>query len=160
MARRGSTEVIRVAYVATIADTSAPTVAELTAGVNLTPFMLRNGLSTPQTGSTVDTSDAASRQNTQAAGTYGGDNWSYRGYRDDGTDTAWDTLEPGTEGFLVIRRFGGSDAAFAAADKVEVAPIEVVSRSMNDTADNESQNFTASLAVTGQVKTDAVVAGP
>lgn len=158
MARRGYTEEIRVAFVATIASPAAPTVAELTAGVNLTPFLRRNGLSRPQTGNTIDASDLASRQNKQAAGTYGGDSWTVRAYRDDTADTAWDTLEPGTDGYLVVRNFGGSGEAFAAADEIEVAPITVVSRSAADTADNEMQSFEAALAITGDIEYATVAA--
>lgn len=158
MARRGSTEEIRVAYVATIADPAEPTVAELAAGVHLTPSMRRDGLSTPQSGTTIDASDLASRQNKQAAGSYGGDSWTLRMFRDDDTDTGWETLPPGTEGYLVVRRFGGTAVAFTAADVVEVAPIEVISRSMADTSDTDNQNFTVSLAVTGEIIEDAVVA--
>lgn len=163
MARRGSTEEIKVAYVAAIATPAAPKVTELTAGIDLTPFLRRDGLSTPQSGSTVDASDLSSRQNKTAAGSYGAGPVEIRAFRDDtpASDTAYSTLAPGTEGFLAIRRFGGSDVAFAAAQKVEIWPVEVISRAMADVADNDNQSFTVSLAVPGEIFEDvAVVAGP
>lgn len=165
MSRYQPTGNIRVVFAASIANIAAPTVAELLAAVDLTPQMRRDGWKTPMAGNTVDASDAASRFNKTGTGTFGGDAWSYQGYRDSAADTAWNTLAPpnstslpdGTAGFTITRRYGGSALAWAAAQKVEVAPVNVVSRAPDDIGDG-MQTFTANLAVTGEPNMNATVA--
>lgn len=160
MSRKQSTGEIRVWLCPLVANISAPTVAEITAGVDVTPFMLRNGLTTPQSGSVVDSSDASSRQNKTSRGSFGGDAVTYRGFRDAvaADDDAWTAFAPGTDTTLVIRRFGGSTVAAAASQRVECWPVEVVSRAMDDIADNENQKFTVTMAVPGEVDDDALIA--
>jgi len=170
MARYGTTGNISVRYVPTIADISAPTVAEITAGVNLSHHMTRDGLKTPFTGNTIDASDAGSQFNSTAPGTYGGDALEYTGHRDSkaATDLAWTTLEFGVTGFLVVARagfaqgadtgLGTPDGAPTVGDRCEVYPISVISRAPADTADNQTSQFTAQAAITGEPAQDAVVA--
>lgn len=159
MARRQATGEIRVSAVPSIANKAAPTVAELDAGTVLTEAMTRGGLSTPDSGDTIDASDLASRQNKTSRGNRGGDTASITCHRDSeaAADGAWDTLHPDYDGNLVIRRFGGSDVGWAAGDSVEVWPVEVISRAMADAGD-ETQRFTANLSIPGQVEYEAVVA--
>lgn len=164
MPRQLSTGNIRVVFAPSVANIAAPTAAEINAGVDLTPQMRRDGLKTPMAGSTVDTSDAASKYNKTGVGTFGGDAWSYQGYRDSTADTAWNalpgpstSLPDGTAGYLIIRRFGGSSLAWAAAQKVEVAPVNVTARANDDIGDNPYM-FTAEFAVTGEPNLSATVA--
>lgn len=160
MARAQSVGELRASAVPSIADTSAPTTTELDAGVLLTDMMLRDGLTTPDSGNTVDASDMSSRQNKTTRGTRGGDTVAITAHRDSETaaDEAYDTLHNDFDGFLVIRRFGGSDTAYAADDTVEVWPIEVISREMAATSGDQTQRFTANCAVTDEVVYDAAVA--
>lgn len=170
MPRYGTTGRISVRVVPTIAALAAPTVAEITAGVNVTPWMLRDGLKTPATGNTIDAADAASRFNSSAPGTYGGDAGSYMGHRDSKstTDTAWTTFAPDTSAFLVVARMGfhqdsgtglGTPTGTATtADRCEVYPFTVISRAEEDIAENQTDRFTASLAFTAPPVQDAVVA--
>lgn len=170
MARYGTTGNIAVLFAPTIVDMAAPTVAELAAAVNLTHHMTRDGLKTPFTGNTIDASDAGSRFNSTAPGTYGGDALEYTGHRDSksATDLAWTTLEFGTAGYLVVARagfgqdtttgLGTPDGTPKAADRCEVYPITVISRAPADTADNETSKFTAQAAITAEPAQDAVVA--
>jgi hypothetical protein len=72
-----------------------------------------------------------------------------------GSDTAWSTLPRGTNGYIVVGRFGLTPAA---AQRVEVWPISVISREMMDTADNETQKFTVTCAVPTAPNDIAVVA--
>jgi hypothetical protein len=157
MSRKNSTGVIEVRYVPTIASKSAPTVAEITAGTDVTDFMTRDGLTTPQGGSTADASDAGSRYNSTVAGSYGGEPITMKFHRDSvsADDDAWTTFPRGTAGYLVVNRFG---VAIAAAAKVEVWPIEVISREMMAIADNETQKFTVVCAVPSEPNDNAVVA--
>lgn len=157
MPRRQSTGEIRVWLATALANPAAPTVAEVNAATDLTPFMRRDGLSTPKSANTVDNSDASSRQDKTSRGTFSAGPVVYTGYRDSTTDTAWTSLADGTTGFLIVRRFGGSAAAPAAGQKVEVWPVEVNSRSMADIGD-ENQRFSATLVVPDVIYEDATVA--
>ena len=159
MSRRGSTGELRVSFVPTIADMAAPTAAEVTAGTDLTPFLTRDGVNTPNSASTTDISDLADRRNKRAPGTFGGDDWTLKLYRDSVTadDDAWTLLVQDLEGYLVIRRFGGAENALAATNKVEVADIAVLSRVMDTPGADTPQTFTAVLAV-ADVNDDATIA--
>jgi hypothetical protein len=160
MSRSASTGVVKVQHVPTIANKAAPTVAELGAGTDLTPFLTRDGLTTPSDGSTIDVAGLDSRYNSTASGSYGGQPISLKMFRDSvsADDDGWTALPRQTAGYLVIRRFGGSTVAFAAAQKVEVWPIDVLSRTMMATADNEAQKFEVQAAVPTEPNLDATVA--
>lgn len=160
MARIGSTGVLELWYAPTISDKASPTVAEVTtAGEDLTGFLLRDGLSTPKSGSTIDVAGVDSRYNSTARGSFGGDPIQVTFFRDDTTDTAWDTLTDTTDGYLVIFRFAPATAgAPAASDKCEVWPIEVISREPQPIADNQAQRFTVTCAVPTPPELDATIA--
>lgn len=170
MPRYGTTGRIAVYWVPTIASMAAPTTTEIIAGTNLTPYMLRDGLKTPATGNTIDAADAASRFNSTAPGTYGGDAGSYMGHRGTKTadDVAWTTLQKDSIGFLVVARqgfnqnattgLGSPTGAPTLADKCEVYSAAVISRAMEDIAENQTSRFSANIAFTGEPVQDAVVA--
>lgn len=142
----GNSELI---FAITITTTSAPTAAEINAGVDLTGFLTDGGISTPLDGSTVDVSDMSSRFNKTQAGTFGGQNLTAELFRDDSADTAWTTLPRDTVGYFVISREGFATAGTAVSgDLVDVWPITVISRNMADIARNEAARFTAECAVT------------
>lgn len=165
MARQQPTGNLRLWFVPAVANTAAPTTAEVNAGTDLTGFLKRDGLKTPKAGQTASAADVQSRFNKTAPGTYGGDPVQIMLYRDDTADTAWNTLVPpsaatpsGTSGFIVVRRFGGSTVALASGHKVEVWPVSMVSAENADIAENENTFFTATLAVTGEPNDRTVVA--
>ncbi|WNI16614.1 hypothetical protein [Actinacidiphila sp. ITFR-21] len=170
--RYGTTGRIAVLLAPSVADLEAPTVAECTAAKNLTPWMLRDGLKTPATGNTIDSSDAANRFTTTAPGTYGGDAGSFQGHRDSllADDDAWTALAQDVTGVLIVFRsgchqnattgLGTPDGAATAADRCETYPFAVISRAMDDIAENQTSRFTASLAfIAPPVQDAAVVAG-
>lgn len=158
MSRQGFTGNGRLWFVASIANPAAPTVAELTAGIDLTPFLVRDTLATPASASTLDASDASSRQNKTAPGNYGGDPVTATFHRESVTadDDAWSTLVPDTDGNLVVRRFGGSALAPAAGHKVEVYPGSVNTRVM--ASGDQTQRFDLNWTTDGEVEQDATVA--
>jgi len=167
MSRQQSTNNIRLWWASSVANKSAPTTAEITAAVELTGFLKRDGLTTPKGGSLSDASDVSSAFNKRSPGTFGGDAVELKLYRDSvtGSDTAWSTLLPvsgslpdGTAGFLIIRRFGGSSTAVATGNVVEVWPSTVNTREMQPIAENENQFFITTLAVTDEPDDAAVVA--
>ncbi|MGH3448676.1 MAG: hypothetical protein ACRDP4_13740 [Nocardioidaceae bacterium] len=153
-----------------VADVSAPTASELAAGVDITKFLTRDGLKTPNTGNTIDLSDASSLFNKTGRGSHGGDAAELTCYRDSASDTddAWTTFVEGTIGFLVPARFGWAQDATTglgtadgdptAADRCEVYPVTVISRAVADTADNEATKFVVTLAITDEPALSAVVA--
>ena len=61
---------VLINFAPTVADPTAPTVAELTAGTDITPFL--SSIDTPLDGDAVDSSDLSSAFNKTVAGTYGG----------------------------------------------------------------------------------------
>ncbi len=149
MARITGAGVLELFYVATVANKSAPTSAELNAGVDLTGFLTDGGLSTPFDGSIVDAADMSSKFNKTAPGTYGGQPLTLELYRDDTADTAWSTLTRGTAGYIAIARFGlATKGTWAIGDKVDLWPITVVTRNPADVVRNEMQRFTVECAVT------------
>ena len=162
MAREGSEENVRVWYVGPsgIANPAAPEDTEINAGVDLSPFLTRDGLDTPLKGNTRDASDITSLYNSTSAGTYGGDPITLVLYRDAvyADDDAYTTLTRGLTGFLVICRFFGAGTGnIAAAARVEVWPIEVLSREAMKTAQDENQKVTVTCAVPDPPNIDVAV---
>jgi hypothetical protein len=156
--------VLRASWVPSIANIAAPTVAEINAGVDLTVKLRRDGVSTPLDGKAADNSDISSPYDKTVAATFGGAPISLKLKRDPSAETIWTTLTPpsgsaaGASGFVVIRRFGGSAVAFASTQKVEVWPVQVLSRAMDNTTADNIQTYTAMLAVPSAPNQDAVIA--
>lgn len=113
----------RVAWVSTIADISAPTTTELNAGILLQTTMTADGLMgfQPDTAD-VDTSSLASTFNTTTIGRVSYSNTGLRLKKQTGTDTIWNTLTRGTEGYVVLRRYIEESDAWASDDEVQVYP--------------------------------------
>jgi len=146
---------VSITFAPTVADTSAPTAADVTAGTDITPWL--SSLDTPLDGDSVDSSDLSSAFNKSVAGTYGG-GATATFYRDDTTDTAWTTFPRNTTGYLIVRRFGGSDVAIAAADEVEVWAVRVITESPSTLDRNNVQMFTVDFATLEEPVLDATVA--
>lgn len=147
----------KVAWVTTIADIDAPTVAELGAGTDLSQLLTKDGLQTPDTQNMVDSSTLADTFDAQVVGSWGG-GINLTGFRDDTTDTLWDLAVYGTNGYLVVRRGIAYDTAWTAAQDVEVYPAEMHEPVPNQSGANEEVRFSLALAVTGQPSKRAAVA--
>jgi hypothetical protein len=146
-----------VAFLTSVADAALnPTAAEITAGVNLTPLLM--GLNAASQGNTVPTPSFDTLFETTIIGTSQA-SFSADFYRDDVSDLAWNTLPRGTAGFFVVSRFGGAGALNKpiAADVVEVWPVEIVSRTAANMANNSVQTFTVTAAVNIEPNEAAVV---
>lgn len=158
MSRQAATGVMRLWYVAAIAAPNAPTVAELTAGIDLTPQLVRDSLNVERSATTYDASDASSRQDKQVPGTIGAGQVTATFQRDSvvADDDAWTTLTEDAAGFLVKRSFGGSATAPAAAQKLEVYPGVVNTR--RPLVGAESQRFESTWSVNATSYQDATVA--
>lgn len=146
-----------IGFTPTVASVSAPTAANLTAAVNLTPYVI--SINASSRGNTVPTPSFDSLFETSIAGTVQA-TFDADFYRDDTADLAWTTLPRATSGFFIISRFGGSgtDHKPIAADVVEVWPVLIVSRTMANMSNNTVLTFTASSSVPVEPVEDAVVA--
>lgn len=115
----------RVAFVPTIADTSAPTVAELTAGTYIGSVLVAGGMEGFEAStSEVDNTAFDSRFGTKSPGTseYSGTRLILK--KQDGADPVWTLLtEFGTSGYLVVRDGEDAQNAFASADVVNIYPV-------------------------------------
>lgn len=114
----------RVAYVPAIANKSAPTVAELNAGLLLQSLITADGLSgfEPSTAD-VDTTSLASTFDTLTIGRDSFSDTMLRLKKQDASDTAYTTLVRGATGCIAIRRYIPEGTAWAAGQKVSIYPI-------------------------------------
>lgn len=128
---------------------SAPTLAQVTAGTNLTPYL--RSLTTPFAGSTVDAATADSRFNSTVAGRYGGQPLSATFTRDKlvADDDAYTTLAFGTTGYWAVAWRGGTggSGALAATDRIDAFYIEVLSRQPADYSPGSLAEVTVEVAV-------------
>jgi hypothetical protein len=114
----------RVAFVAGIANNAAPTVAELNAGILLTPYIRPDGLIGFEADTAdVDNSSLASDFDTVTVGRDSFSGTMIRFKKQTGTDTVYDTLTKGTTGYIVVRRYVAQATSWAASQKVNVYPI-------------------------------------
>lgn len=158
MARLIPNENTWVGFATTIAAADLePTAAEVTAAVDLTPFVI--SLNASSRGNTVPTPSFDSLFETSTAGTSAA-TFDADFYRDDDADTAWETLPRGTKGYFIVSRFGGTGAGNkpVATDEVEVWPVQVTSRTMANMTNNTVLTFTASCAVNIEPNEAAIVA--
>lgn len=146
---------VKIQWVPTIADPDNPTIGEINAGTEVTGFL--SSLETPLEGTAPGAMDLSSAFQKTVAGTFGGQvNGTI--YRDDTTDTAWTLWPRNTTGYLVIRRFGGSDVVFAIADVVEVWNLRVVTRSPVNLESETVQAATVNFATLDEPSLDVAVA--
>lgn len=135
-----------------VADISAPTVAEITAAT-LIPKI--TNYDTPSSESEVDVSGVDDLYDTSVVGTAKAGPITLTIKRDDTDETdTWDAFTFRDTGWL-IKSFNGAPAA---ADKVEVYPVQVGQKRPEGYARNTAQKFMVSFYVTSSPDLDAVVA--
>ena len=136
--------------------TLVPNETEVDACIDLTPFLMSlnassqgNVVPTPSFDSLFETSIIGTSQATFTADFY----------RDDLADDAWEALPRGTVGRFILSRFGGTgaDQKPQNPDVVEVWPVEVVSRTAANMANNTVMSFTVNCAVNVEPNEAAVV---
>ena len=145
----------KIHFVPTIADTSGPTAAELAAGDDLTSFITKDGYQPNVTNNKIDTGGIDTDFITEIQGSYGAA-LTLQCMRDDTTDTAWTTLQRGTQGYIVLGY--DSAAGIAVSDDVQVWPVEFGTPVMQPSAANTMQMFIADAAIAEPPTLDAVVA--
>lgn len=151
-----SYEPMKVYWLPTVADISAPTVAEIAAGTDLTPWAPVDTAQTAATRNRVAQAMLGEGFISEAKGTTG-DSLTLRLMRHPSAatdDDAWELFAPGPSGFVLLSYSG----AVAAATRVEVWPVDAFEPSMNPATENTKQSFTVEFATTSQPDKNAVVA--
>lgn len=153
----------RVAFCDTIADISAPTVAELNAGLQLSCQITPGGLAREANDERIDDSRLCSTYSTERMGRTSFPGFALTMVHIDtvafgSPDDAFDTLVKGNLGYVVERSDKSYSEAWAAGDKVKVYPVECGSFNDATPTANENQTFTIPMAVTSDPDRRAVVA--
>jgi hypothetical protein len=149
----------RVAWLSTVTNINAPTVAELTAGADYTKRITPDGLKLDPSTADVDTSSLASTFDTKTVGRVGFDVELTFKRGDNPTDDApYSTLKYGVSGYLVVRRGTAYTTAWATGQKVEVYPITCGEPQNSSPAANEVMKFVSPMRVTDTPATAATVA--
>jgi hypothetical protein len=145
----------KVYWLPAVANKAAPTVAEIGAGTDLTPFVPVDGVARDSSQNKASQAMLGGAFVTERVGT-----WSFSATLTlmrhilAGDDDAWELFDRGTEGFLLISPFGAAVAGL----RVEVIPAEAHQPIMQATAENAYQKFTVAFASTAEPDFDAVVA--
>jgi hypothetical protein len=150
---------LKVWIVDSIASQSAPTIVEITAGTETTPFLTPAGIDTPEEGTDADISNLSSARDQSIPATIGGE-LTAEYYRDDQSDDAWDNQARLTITNVVLSRFGGggADNAIIATDVVEVYPVRISQRSPSRAVRGEAMRFVVNYALSGDPELTATVA--
>ena len=159
MARLASEGNVKVWKVPTVTDTAAPTVAEITAGTDLTPLVPTSGVDIQWTHNNasiamLDESFVAEVVGTESA------TITLTGLRDDTSDDFFDAFSRGDNFYLVVFRFGVSGAGGdpASGDVCEVYPGQSHRPAPMPPAENEFQQAMVTIAVTDTPSVDSAVA--
>lgn len=153
MAKLSSEGNVKVFWLPTVASKAAPSVANIAAGTELTPFLPTAGVGIDwtQNNASIDMLDESFTA--EVIGTEGA-TITLTFVRDDAADDAWDLFVRGTNGYLLVSRFG----APVALDVVEVYPVQSHRPVPLTPATNEFQQARVSLAVHDAPELNAVVA--
>ena len=155
MARFVYEERTNVYWVVTIATASTPSVAEITAGVNLTTFITKDGVKPGISTNNVDSATIAQSFNAEVVGSWGA-SFELEMFRDNTADTAWTTCVRGSTGYVVVDRFNTSGTLPTNNGKVEVYPAQMHQPRPLDSAKDTQVRFVETFAVTSQPYLSAV----
>jgi hypothetical protein len=139
-----------VYWLVTIATASSPLVSEITAGVNITNFVSKDGVAVNINSNNVDSATIAQIFDAQVTGSWGAD-MELTMFRDDTLDTAWNLCTYGSNGYIVIdrNRLSGTIVT-TSGSKLEVWPCQMHQPSPENSAANTNVRFTEKFAVTSQ----------
>lgn len=138
----------RVSWVTTIANTAAPTTAELNAGVALESFITADGWNASTSTDAVDNSALNSTQNTALPGRRS-DSIELTFKQQGKTAAPWTTFAGNPAGYLVRRSGVAATTAWAASQKVTVYTVSAGFRDEKAPAKNELEKFAVDFKVTG-----------
>jgi hypothetical protein len=148
----------RVWFLPTIASaTLAPTVAEITAGTEITGD-LPAPVNFSATTNFIDVSDIGDQQDKQQTGTTSLGDLSFEIYRDKTSEVAKDALDNGINGYLV--KFEGGNIAGAnpaAADVADVAAVTIGIKTDVTSPRNDSRRLSVPIGVRDAIAWDVAV---
>lgn len=150
---RTTHETLKVFWLPAVASIAAPTQAELTAGTELTDFVPVDGVEQSPSRNKASQAMLGDAFVTEKVGTWS-DELTITFVRDDAGDTPKTTCAYGTEGFLLLARYGTT----AASDPVEVYPVQCHEPADLATAENEFSKYSITFAVTATPDRTAVMA--
>lgn len=156
IASDGMTKVVLMTAVANIAS---PTVAELNAGVPLSPTMMSDGMAgfQPDTAD-VDTSKFNSTFNTTKPGRISYSGTMLRFAKQDAVDTIYNSMAYGSVLYVGIRRSVLETTAWASTQKVEIYPVTCGERRRMDPEPNTLERWESPLKIHSQPNLNATVA--
>ena len=153
---------VKVAWVPIVTDLAAPTVADLTAGVELTERLTPDGLDVSSEDEMIDNSSLASTYSTEQVGRSKVTiTLKYKADQDQANDDVKDALTYKALGFLAVRRGIAWDTDWTAAQNIELYPAQCGRPSPDAPAPNSLQTVTVRMASTSTPKAfgdEAVVA--
>lgn len=142
---------LKVRWVPSIADTAAPTVAELDAGTNLTPFIPVSGVDRPSQQNQASLAMLDNAFISEEPGTWSVGPVNLTFVRDPANEDAnhpWQLFSYGTAGHLVA----SPNNAFAAGDEVSVYTVTSHEPAEMPSAENTKQQFQTSFPVSAFVR--------
>jgi hypothetical protein len=156
MADLGFDGMVKVAFVPTITSIVAPTVAQISAGIDLEGRLRPDGLATPSDTGRIDNSKLKSTFGTEIVGrrSFSGISVTYvRGPEADTEATeVEDALTYRAVGYLVIRRDKLATIAWTVGDKVEVYPVQVAQPNPANPGPDALQEVEVGFALTAEPK--------
>lgn len=151
---------VAVWFVPTIADTAAPTVAEIGAGTLISPFIAPGGMEGFEaTTEEVDTSGYDSTFNTKRPGRTAYSGTALVLKKQSATDDAFDALdEKLTDGYLVVRLGVAKATAVASSQDVQVYPVSTGQWTPLPPEANSVYRYRVPTPITDEPELNAVVA--
>ena len=158
MARYVPEGTMEIFLVPTVANTAAPTAAELNAGSAIHGQMIGD-LALPFAGSVTDAADMSSRFNKTATGDFGGSEGSFTIHKEQALadDTVFTALARDVTGYLAVAVRGLAAAGtWAIGDEVDLWPVTVLSREIQY-ARNQTTRAAVAVAITDTPTEDFVL---
>jgi hypothetical protein len=150
---------VKVTYVITLSSITAPTAAQLNAGVDLQTVLTKEGLDIAPEQTAVDNTNLSSTSETERAGTTKYTiNLTVKRQTTSLADIGYNTLVEGQDGFLCIRRNLPHDTAWSATQLAEVYPVQCGVQKDQPPKLNEPQTFMSQLFNHTAPETRAIVA--
>ena len=148
---------VRISWVTTIANTSAPTVAELNAGTDLTSWITPDGWNVTTSEAEVDNSALNSTDDTRLPGRRQDD--IEVTFKHQGDSAApWTTFASKPSGYLVERTSVAGSTAWTASQKVRVFVVQAGNRNKSARTPNEVEKFSVKFYKSAAVVDQGTVA--
>lgn len=137
---------VKVTFLTTLSSISNPTATQLNAGVDLQTVLTKEGLDISPEQSAVDNTNLASTSETERGGTTKYTiNLTVKRQVASVDDIGYNTLVAGQDGWLAVRRNLAHATAYAAAQKVEIYPVQCGVQKDQPPKLNEPQTFMSQL---------------